>query len=434
MHYTLTPLLTWEGCSKHPPSSLPSPRRLAARLLGEGEEYVALLESGGGLPGRSRYTVVAAGAAEHVAVDSPSEAYRALAGFLGEGECHSLPCRDMAVFVLGYEAVAGLEPWLAPLLGRHPWPVLEAFRPERLIVYDRLAERVVVCPEDYTPPATGGLPGGFRAGATVYETPDADYMEWVERVREAIVEGEVFQVVVSRLKRLEYTGDPYAAYVRLAELNPSPYMYYVRLGDRVLLGTSPELLVKMEAGRLETHPIAGTRPRGRGRRDIELEEEMLRDEKEVAEHLMLVDLARNDLGRVAEPGTVRVTSLMDVEKYSHVQHIVSRVEAQARRGLTYTEALRALHPAGTVSGAPKTRAMRIIAGLEDAPRGPYAGAVGLAGSHAGEAAIVIRSAWAWEGLVELRAGAGIVYDSRPERELAETRHKLRAVEEALTHQ
>ena len=426
----LRPLLSWEGCSKHSASSVPSPRRLTAWLLGR-EDYVALLESGGGLPGRSRYTVVAAGVEDEASSNDPVNAYNALAGFLHRLRCSSLPCRDMAVILVSYEAVAGAEPWLADRLGRHEWPVAEAFKPSMLVVYDHAAERVVVCPEDA---AIGSAepPQGFRARGVEYATPPDQYMEWVRELRRAIEDGEVFQVVVSRLVRAGFTGDPYAAYIRLAELNPSPYMYYIRMGDRFLLGTSPELLVKLSDGRLETHPIAGTRPRGRGERDIELEEEMLGDEKELAEHLMLVDLARNDLGRVAAPGTVRVTALMDVEKYSHVQHIVSRVEAQAAPGTTYHKALKAVHPAGTVSGAPKPRAMELIAGLEEEPRGPYAGAVGLAASHAGETAIVIRSAWGYmDGVVESRAGAGIVYDSKPERELEETRHKLRAVMKAL---
>lgn len=428
----LTPLLSWDNCEKHSVSTMPSPRRVVAWALENGEEYVALLESGEGLPGRARYTIVGLGAEDSIASDDILSAFSMLRRFLEKLDCNTLPCRDMAIVLVGYEAVAEAEPWLAPKLRRHEWPILLAFKPEKLLVYDRLAERVVVCPSGTSVGSASPEDASFSVGSTVYRTPPEEFMSWVEEARRAIIDGEAFQIVLSRLERIEFRGSLFKAYLRLAELNPSPYMYYISFGGYQIIGTSPELLVKMDLERLETHPIAGTRPRARGEDDVRLEEELLADEKERAEHLMLVDLARNDLGRVAVPGTVKVTELMDIEKYSHVQHIVSRVEAIAKKNVTYAEVLEAMLPAGTVSGAPKTRAMEIIARLEDEPRGPYAGAIGVAAKYAGETAIVIRSGWLLENsLFEIRAGAGIVYDSKPEREFLETEHKLGALKSVL---
>lgn len=427
----LRPLLSWDGCRKRSLSSLPSPRRLAATAVARGEEYVALLESGGGQMHRSRFTVAAIGAEGYVVHRGWEGVYRALEALLSRAECEGLPCGKPAFFLLSYEAVGDEEQWLSGLLKRHEWPVLTGFTPESLVVYDHYAGRAVVCPGGYEPPS-GGAPEGFRVTGLSYTTPRSDYIEWVATAKRLIGEGEAFQVVLSRVEAYEYRGSLYSAYERLAQLNPSPYMFYLRSPAGEAFGASPELLVKLDRGMLETHPIAGTRPRGRGDEDILLEEELLSDEKELAEHLMLVDLARNDLARIAEPGSVEVAALMDVEKYSRVQHIVSRVVARARKGLGFHEAIAATLPAGTVSGAPKPRAMEIIALLEDKPRGPYAGAVGLGGARAGEAAIVIRSGWGLPGgLVEIRAGAGVVYDSVPEREYLETVHKLRALREAL---
>jgi len=431
----LRPLLSWEDCEKVFIESIPHPRQLAGYAVAAGEEYVALLESTGGFQDRSRFSIVGIGTREAVEANGMETIYGDIAGFLEGSQCQSLPCRDAAFLVVSYEAVGGVEHRLAGMLGRHEWPLATAFRPERLVVYDHVSRRAVVCPRGSPRPAVSGPRGAlreFRLSGLGYGTPKEYYLDWVVKIREAIEEGEVFQVVVSRVEQHYYTGNLFSAYGRLAEINPSPYTFYLRLGEREILGASPELLVKLDKERLGTHPIAGTRPRGEGRADVELEDELLSDEKELAEHVMLVDLARNDIGAVAVPGTVNVTSYMDVEKYSHVQHIVSRVEALARDGLTFTDALEATLPAGTVSGAPKPRAMEYIAELEDRPRGPYAGAVGIAGSRAGEAAIVIRSAWSLEGSqVEIRAGAGIVYDSVPEQEYVETEYKLRALRRAL---
>jgi len=426
----LNPLQYWSGCRRESIEYKSHPRTLALKAINNGHEYIALLESGGGLQSRSRYSIVGIGAVDSIREDDWSRVYDTLSRFLNNYECSTLPCRELAFIAISYESVVAAEPWLSSLMRRHEWPLLTGFKPETLIIYDHVNGRAITCGRE---PQLGDSISleSFRLGRLVYETGRSEYEGWVREVRELIAAGEAFQVVVSRVKRYEWAGSLYTAYDRLAKINPSPYMFYMRMGDETIAGTSPELLVKLDAGVLETHPIAGTRPRGRGAEDLRLEEELLSDEKELAEHIMLIDLARNDLTSVSKPGTTRVSVLMDIEKYSHVQHIVSRVESRAREGLTFTEAVKATLPAGTVSGAPKPRAMEIIARLEDLPRGPYAGAVGVGARNAGEVAITIRSYWTLEGLIEMRAGAGIVYDSIPEREYMETEYKLGALKRAL---
>ncbi len=427
----MNPLKRWEGCRRESIDNYINPRELTRRALKSGYDFVALLESGGSLQSRSRYTIVGVGADDAIIDGSWDGLYSRLDKFLSRYRCNLLPCRDMVFHVVSYEAVASSEPWLARYLRVHEWPLLVGFKPETILVYDNVNRRVVRCGREPQLSITSQDGSGFRLGKLVYETGQEDYEEWVKRAKELITAGEVFQVVVSRVKRYEWSGDPFEAYNRLADMNPSPYMFYIKLENKVIAGTSPELLVKLDNGMLETHPIAGTRPRGRGVEDLLLEEELLSDEKEIAEHIMLIDLARNDLTSISRPGTTRVSMMMDIEKYSHVQHIVSRVVSRARDGLTFTDAVEATLPAGTVSGAPKPRAMEIIASLEDRPRGPYAGAVGVGASNAGEVAITIRSFWTVDGLIEMRAGAGIVYDSIPYREYIETEHKLEALKRAL---
>jgi anthranilate synthase component 1 len=228
-------------------------------------------------------------------------------------------------------------------------------------------------------------------------------------------------------------ADPFALYRALRSLNPSPYMYYLQLGDFYVVGSSPELLVRVEDAVVSTHPIAGTRPRGKSAaQDRALEEELRHDEKERAEHIMLVDLGRNDVGRVSEPGTVKVTQLMDIERYSHVMHLVSHVQGRLRTGLSQFDALRSCFPAGTVSGAPKIRAMQIIAELEPDKRGPYAGAVGYFGFSGNmDTAITIRTSLIKDGIAYIQAGAGIVADSIPEREYQECLSKAEALLKAM---
>jgi anthranilate synthase component 1 len=255
----------------------------------------------------------------------------------------------------------------------------------------------------------------------------------VSKAKEYIYAGDIIQAVLSQRLARPTSTNPFAMYRTLRSLNPSPYMYYLHLGDFHIVGASPELLVRVENGIVCTHPIAGTRPRGKSAsQDQALEEELKRDEKECAEHIMLVDLGRNDIGRVSEPGTVKVTQLMDIERYSHVMHLVSHVEGQLRKDLSQFDALRACFPAGTVSGAPKIRAMEIIAELEPDRRGPYAGAVGYFGFSGNmDTAITIRTSIIKDGIAYTQAGAGIVADSIPEREYQESLSKAQALLTAM---
>jgi anthranilate synthase component 1 len=255
----------------------------------------------------------------------------------------------------------------------------------------------------------------------------------VTRAKEYIAAGDVYQVVLSQRFDLTTTVDPFTAYRALRHVNPSPYMYYIRMGPQAIVGSSPEMLVRVEGQRVETHPIAGTRPRGAtDEEDLRLAEELKRNEKERAEHVMLVDLGRNDLGRVCEYGSVRVPQFMALERYSHVMHLVSRVEGRLAEDRDRLDALVACFPAGTVSGAPKIRAMQIVSELEPTPRGIYAGAVGyldFAGNL--DFCIAIRTITMRGGAASVQAGAGIVADSNPAAEYEESRDKARALLEAL---
>ena len=255
----------------------------------------------------------------------------------------------------------------------------------------------------------------------------------VSQVKEYIYAGDIIQAVLSQRLARPTHASPFAIYRALRSINPSPYMYYLHLGDFYIAGASPELLVRVEDGMVSNHPIAGTRSRGKDAlEDIALEEELRNDEKERAEHIMLVDLGRNDIGRISEPGTVEVTQLMDVERYSHVIHLVSHVQGRLRAGVSQFDALRSCFPAGTVSGAPKIRAMEIIAELEREKRGPYAGAVGyfdFSGNM--DTAIAIRTIIIKNNIAYIQAGAGIVADSIPEREYQESLAKAQALLTAI---
>lgn len=255
----------------------------------------------------------------------------------------------------------------------------------------------------------------------------------IMKAKEYIAAGEAIQVVLSQRLTKHTSAEPFEIYRALRTLNPSPYMFFLDFKDFYLLGASPEILVRVEDGIAMTRPLAGTRPRGKNpTEDALLEEEFRNDEKERAEHIMLVDLGRNDIGRISEPGTVELSRLMEVERYSHVMHLVTHVQGKLRRGLTHFDALEACLPAGTVAGAPKIRAMEIIAELEPDRRGPYAGAVGyfsLSGNM--DMAITIRSMIVKDGTAYVQAGCGVVYDSMPEREFVETMNKAKALLEAI---
>src|SRR3989475_2654058 len=260
-----------------------------------------------------------------------------------------------------------------------------------------------------------------------------EFCDRVGRAKEYIQSGDIFQAVLSKRYKIPFKGSLLRFYRALRKVNPSPYMYYLKFGNREIVGSSPEMLARKIGNNAETFPIAGTRPFTRDpARNRALSAELLQDEKEKAEHVMLVDLARNDLGKVSEYGTVRVPEFMRVQNYSHVQHIVSKVTGKLRQKVSSLDLLKAVFPAGTVSGAPKVRAMQIIEELENTARGPYAGAVGYLSSNDNmDFAITIRTLFAQSGYCYLQAGAGIVADSIPEKEWIETERKAAALFTAM---
>ena len=255
----------------------------------------------------------------------------------------------------------------------------------------------------------------------------------VDRIKDYILEGDVMQTVLSQRLSIPFANEPLDLYRALRSLNPSPYMYFLDLGDFHIVGSSPEILTRVEDGEVTVRPIAGTRPRGKtDKEDKALEVDLLDDPKELAEHLMLIDLGRNDVGRVAEIGSVELTDKMIIERYSHVMHIVSNVKGKLKEGMSAMDALRATFPAGTVSGAPKIRAMEIIDELEPVKRGVYSGAVGyLSWEGNMDTAIAIRTAVIKDKTLHIQAGAGIVADSVPQNEWDETMNKARAIFRAV---
>ena len=276
-----------------------------------------------------------------------------------------------------------------------------------------------------------------RAAAQAFQpvpnAPEQVYRAGVDAIKQHIYDGDVIQTVLSQSFVCEAPEDVVGLYRAQRFVNPSPYLYFLKLGGRILVGSSPETMIRLENRTACLRPIAGTRPRGATEQeDRALADELLKDEKERAEHLMLVDLGRNELGRVALPGTVQVTDLMIVERYSHVMHLVSNITADLEPGCDAFDLLKSGFPAGTLSGAPKVRAMELIAELETEPRGPYGGAVGYLGFDGSmDFAICIRTAAIAHGRLTVRSGAGIVADSNPETERIETVNKMRSVARAL---
>jgi anthranilate synthase component I len=273
----------------------------------------------------------------------------------------------------------------------------------------------------------------FSYSTTYVNMTKKHFVKMVTKAKRYIYDGDVFQVVLAKNMKFTVKGNLIGVYAKLREVNPSPYMYMLKMSDRCIIGSSPEMLIRVTKDYIETFPIAGTRQVVQDeKKNEDLRQDLLEDEKEVAEHTMLVDLARNDIGRVCDFGTVRVEEFMTVKRFSHVQHIVSHVVGRLRKGFDSYSSLRAVFPAGTVSGAPKLRAMEIIDELEPTLRGPYAGALGYFSFNGScDFAITIRSLFVNGNNAYIQSGAGIVIDSDPDREWAETEHKANAILSAL---
>jgi len=304
---------------------------------------------------------------------------------------------------------------------------LEARYHDAVVRIEQIEKRLSAPISLPSPPASAGLP------EPVSNVTESQYCANVGKAKAYITAGDIFQVVLSQRWSMKIACDPFDIYRALRFINPSPYMIFLRMDKLCLVGASPEMLVKVQGRHVEYGPIAGTRPRGaNAEEDDRLARELFADEKERAEHVMLVDLGRNDLGRVCRFGTVRVTDLMRIEKYSHVMHLVSSVEGDLRDGMDCFHALEACLPAGTVSGAPKVRAMEIIEELEPCRRGVYGGAVGYADFSGNlDTCIALRTLVVKDGTAYVQAGGGIVADSRPERELEESKNKARALLRAV---
>ncbi|NLW81241.1 MAG: anthranilate synthase component I family protein [Desulfovibrionales bacterium] len=313
--------------------------------------------------------------------------------------------------------------------------------PGKVILFDHLHHRCCYLTLDSTPNLNGCQRPRTLAPAVVgaiTSTPDRDeFLRRVHIAKDLITQGEAIQVVLSTRFSAPFSGSPFELYRRLRQINPSPYTFFMAFENLTIMGSSPELLIRCEDGLLQLRPIAGTRVRGATEaEDQVLAEDLQADEKERAEHVMLVDLGRNDLGRIAAPGTVHVDRYMQVERFSHVMHLTSYLSARLDHGLDAMDVLKAGFPAGTVSGAPKIRAMQIIADEEQLDRGPYAGGIGWIGLDQGQVnldtGITIRSLWVEDGQIHWQAGAGLVFDSDPEKEWQECHNKARAILKAIT--
>ena len=341
----------------------------------------------------------------------------------------------------GYEMAAVFQPKLAETLRVSDAESHLALAATVLVfdhMYNKLYQLSIGKPRDITnmPALLNSHPGTFAAGETERHPSEQGYKAGVEKVRTMLHEGEAIQVVGSTQCSAPFEGDTFTLYRRMRGINPSPYMFYMRFSEIELFGASPEVMVKCTANKLLLSPIAGTRRRGRDAAEDEaFAAEMLASEKERAEHVMLVDLGRNDLGRVAAPGSVQVERLMDVERFSHVMHMTSRVTADLAADRDGLDLLASTFPAGTVSGAPKVRAMQIIHEIEEAPRGPYAGCIGWLGLDKDavhlDTGITIRSMWRRGDRVYWQMGAGVVYDSEPKYEWMECRNKGRIIDTIL---
>ncbi len=381
----------------------------------------------------------------------PLDALRALQAESHFGLPEGIPPMAAGLFgYLGYDMIRQVE----DIPGGNPDPIVTPdaimVRPRIVCIFDQIAQEIIIASTVYP----GGkaadayariekvvdnlsLPISSRGFAPIEApaiepklgTTAAKFAARVKAAKDYILAGDVFQVVLGQRLSAPLPASPFALYRSLRRMNPSPFLYFLDFEDHQIIGSSPEILVRLRDGVVTVRPIAGTRPRGKtAAQDRALEAELLADPKECAEHLMLLDLGRNDVGRVAKPGTVRVTERFTIERYSHVMHIVSNVEGDIQDDMDAISALFAGFPAGTVSGAPKVRAMEIIDELEDEKRGIYAGAVGYISSNGDmDTAIALRTGIVKDNVLHVRAGAGIVMDSVPQLEFEETLHKAAAL-------
>jgi len=367
-------------------------------------------------------------------VDDPYECLRWAYGKLKAPPVTHLPFGGGLVGYFGYDIARSFESLPEDTVRDVDLPEAHFIIPSVIICYDHLDRKAYAITmrriDDLAEIMDRDTERGSISFGEIEQNMDrAAYEASVEKAREHIRAGDIFQVVPSRRTALTYQGDEFEMYASLRDINPSPYLFYLDFEETKIAGASPEMLVRLWDGTLTSRPIAGTRKRSEDpEEDEKIKLEMLLDEKERAEHVMLVDLHRNDLGRVSKYGTVKVDNLMWVEKFSHVQHIVSNVTGQVRDGLDCFDVLKACFPAGTLSGAPKIRAMEIIEELEPTRRGPYGGTVGymdLAGNM--DFAITIRTLYTHAGKAYIQAGAGIVFDSDPSDEYDETEFKMGAM-------
>ncbi|WP_019415084.1 anthranilate synthase component I [Paenisporosarcina sp. TG20] len=360
-------------------------------------------------------------------------------------ELNEFPFSGGAVGYIGYDIIAQYEDIGPALPDDKDMPDIHLLVYETVVVYDHLKQDVTILHTGSNPSeieeverqlsmkeleeVTNQSSLSFTSNIT-----QQTFIDNVLQAKELIRAGEIFQVVLSQRLQAEFTGDPFALYRKLRKQNPSPYMFFVDFDDHVVLGASPESLMSIQGNRVTTNPIAGTRRRGQTpEEDIALEKELLADPKELAEHRMLVDLGRNDLGRISEVGSIHLTKYMEIEKYQHVMHIVSEVAGTLSEDYHPLDALVACLPAGTVSGAPKIRAMQIIQEMENVKRGVYGGAVGYIGFNGNiDTALAIRTLVVKDQTAYVQAGAGIVYDSNPQAEFEETLHKAKSLLEVLT--
>ncbi len=444
-----------------------------------GSEYSYLFESVSGSEKASRYSIIGLSArrllratgnqveiledgeiVESLTVIDPLEAVREYLQRFRAPDIEDLPrFTGGLVGYFAYDTIRYIEPSLGE--NRHPDPLqtpdVLLMVSDEILIFDKLKGRLYIVinvdPTEETAWESGQqrieeligqldkpLSHQSKVSTSVVSEDDflsgfsrESYMQAVERAREYIRAGDIMQVVLSQRMSIPYQAKPLDLYRALRTLNPSPYMYFMNLGDFQVVGSSPEILVQVDSGKATVRPIAGTRPRGKTEAEDEaMEQDLLADPKELAEHLMLVDLGRNDLGRIAEIGSVELTERMVIERYSHVMHIVSNVACDIRKEFDAIDVLRATFPAGTVSGAPKIRAMEIIDELEPVKRGVYSGAVGYLGWNGNmDTAIAIRTSVIKDGMLNIQVGAGIVADSRPEMEWEETLNKGRATFRAV---